>query len=103
GVAIVPTLVNTAAFPQLAEAGTKYPRWSEHMLRLHERRYETVRAAYDAGIPVFAGTDAGGSLAHGLVPAEVAELVTAGLPADAAISAATWGARSWLGRPGLEE
>ena len=33
------------------------------MRRLYERRYETVRAAYDAGIPVFTGTDAGGSLA----------------------------------------
>ena len=43
------------------------------------RRYDTVRAAYDAGIPVFTGTDAGGSLAHGLVAEEVAELVTAGL------------------------
>jgi imidazolonepropionase-like amidohydrolase len=103
GVAIVPTLVNTATFPQLAEGGVRYPRWSEHMLRLHERRYETVRAAYDAGIAVYTGTDAGGSLAHGLVAAEVAELVTAGIPAAEAVSAATWGARRWLGRPGLEE
>ena len=87
----------------MAEAGTKYPRWSEHMIRLHENRYETVRAAFDAGIPVFAGTDAGGSLAHGLVPAEVEELVTAGIPPADALSAATWGARRWLGRPGLEE
>ncbi len=50
------------------------------MRRLHARRYDTVRAAYDAGIPVFVGTDAGGSLPHGLVAEEVAELVRAGLP-----------------------
>jgi imidazolonepropionase-like amidohydrolase len=103
GVAIVPTLVNTATFPQLAAAGMKYPRWSAHMRRLYERRYETVRAAHDAGIPVFVGTDAGGSLPHGLVSAEVGELMTAGLPAKEALSAAVWGAREWLGRPGLEE
>lgn len=104
GVAIVPTLVNIATFPSLAKGGQeRYPRWSDHMRRLHERRYETVRAAYDAGIPVFAGTDAGGSLAHGLIAQEVGELVRAGIPARDALSAATWGARAWLGRPGLAE
>ncbi|MGV9403946.1 amidohydrolase family protein [Streptomyces sp. NPDC003667] len=104
GVAIVPTLVNIATFPRLAAGGErKYPRWSAHMRRLHERRYDTVRGAHDAGIPVYVGTDAGGSLAHGLVAAEVAELVTAGIPPVRAVAAASWSARAWLGRPGLEE
>ncbi|EYT80411.1 MULTISPECIES: amidohydrolase family protein [unclassified Streptomyces] len=104
GVAIVPTLVNIATFPSLAAGGEgKFPRWSAHMRRLHERRYDTVRAARDAGIPVYVGTDAGGSLPHGLVAAEVAELVKAGIPPVEALSATAWGARSWLGRPGLEE
>ncbi|WP_330329763.1 amidohydrolase family protein [Streptomyces sp. NBC_00536] len=104
GVAIVPTLVNIATFPKLATGGeAKFPRWSAHLRRLHERRYDTVRSAYDAGVPVYVGTDAGGSLPHGLVAAEVAELVKAGIPASAALSATAWGARAWLGRPGLEE
>ncbi|MFD8262228.1 amidohydrolase family protein [Streptomyces griseoluteus] len=104
GVAIVPTLVNIATFPDLAAGGDdKYPRWSAHMRRLHERRYDTVRDAYDAGIPVYVGTDAGGSLPHGLVAAEVAELVTAGIPPVEALAATSWAARAWLGRPGLEE
>ncbi|MER6278287.1 amidohydrolase family protein [Streptomyces sp900105245] len=104
GVAIVPTLVNIATFPHLAAGGeSRFPAWSAHMRRLHERRYDTVRGAYDAGIPVYVGTDAGGSLAHGLVAAEVAELVTAGIPPVQAVSATSWGARAWLGRPGLEE
>lgn len=104
GVAIVPTLVNIATFPALAAGGdTKFPRWSDHMRRLHARRYDTVRSAYDAGVPVFVGTDAGGSLAHGLVAQEVAELVKAGIPPLDALSATTWGARQWLGRPCLEE
>ncbi|MFG1810194.1 amidohydrolase family protein [Streptomyces sp. NPDC049040] len=104
GVAIVPTLVNIATFPRLADSGqAKFPRWSDHLRRLHARRHETVRNAYDAGIAVYAGTDAGGSLPHGMIAAEVEELVTAGLPVEAALSAATWGAREWLGRPGLTE
>ncbi|MFE3601059.1 amidohydrolase family protein [Streptomyces sp. NPDC059096] len=104
GVAIVPTLVNIATFPALAAGGQeKFPRWSAHMNRLYERRYDTVRAAHDAGIPVFVGTDAGGGLAHGLVADEVTELTKAGIPPLEALSAATWRARTWLGRPSLEE
>jgi imidazolonepropionase-like amidohydrolase len=104
GVAIVPTLVNIATFPQLAADGdAKYPRWSAHMRRLHERRYETVRDAYDAGVPVFAGTDSGSALPNGLLAAEVSELVRAGIPVTEAISSACWGARDWLGRPGIAE
>ncbi|MGP4003932.1 amidohydrolase family protein [Streptomyces sp. 8N706] len=104
GVAIVPTLVNIATFPRLADGGeSKFPLWSDHMRRLHARRYDTVRAAYDAGIPVYVGTDAGGSLPHGLIGAEVAELVRAGIPAVEALSATAWDAREWLGRPGLSE
>ncbi|OIJ66122.1 amidohydrolase family protein [Streptomyces mangrovisoli] len=104
GVAIVPTLVNIATFPELAAGGdARFPRWSAHMRRLHERRYDTVRNAYDAGIPVYVGTDAGGHLPHGLVAGEVRELVTAGIPPVQALAATTWAARRWLGRPGLEE
>ncbi|OON74053.1 amidohydrolase family protein [Streptomyces tsukubensis] len=104
GVAIVPTLVNIATFPRLAEGGAaKFPRWSAHMRRLHERRYDTVRAAYDAGVPIYAGTDAGGGLPHGLVAAEVEQLTRAGIPPLRALAMATWEAREWLGRPGLDE
>jgi imidazolonepropionase-like amidohydrolase len=104
GVAIVPTLVNIATFPRIADSGeARFPAYAAHMRALHARRYATVAAAYEAGVPVFTGTDAGGSLPHGLIAAEVAELVRAGLPPLAALSAATWGARAWLGRPGLTE
>jgi len=54
-------------------------------------------------VRVYCGTDAGGSLPHGLVAQEVAELVAAGLPAPDALTAASWGARAWLGSPALEE
>jgi imidazolonepropionase-like amidohydrolase len=104
GVAIVPTLINIDRFPHYAEAGAeKFPRYATHMRALHARRYETIRAAYEAGIAIYAGTDAGGSLPHGLIAGEVVELVRAGIPATEALEAACWRARAWLGRPGLTD
>jgi imidazolonepropionase-like amidohydrolase len=104
GIAIVPTLVNIAQFPAIAEpAKAKFPGYHRHMLDLHERRYATIGAAHEAGVPIYVGTDAGGSLPHGLVGAEMVELTKAGMSNLDAISAATWGAREWLGRPGLVE
>ncbi|AEH10833.1 MULTISPECIES: amidohydrolase family protein [Protofrankia] len=104
GVAIVPTLVNIATFEGIAAGAVeKFPAYSAHMRALHARRYDTVRQAHEAGIPIYVGTDAGGSLPHGLVADEVAELVRAGLPPVAALSAATWAARAWLGFAGLAE
>ena len=104
GVPVVPTLVNTANFPAFAEVGQdRFPVYAAHMIRLYEQRYRTVAAAYEAGVPIFVGSDAGGTLPHGLVAREVAELVRAGLPPTSALDAACWGARSWLRRPALEE
>ncbi len=103
-VAVVPTLVNIATFPSIAAtAEAKFPVYAKHLRDLHARRYVTVRAAFDAGVPVYAGTDAGGSLAHGLIVDEVLELTVAGLPPVDALAAACWGARAWLGRDGLTE
>ena len=101
GIAIVPTLVNIDTFPGIAGAAEgKFPTYAAHLRDLHARRYETVAAAHDAGVPIYLGTDAGGSLPHGLVAAEAAELVKAGLSVAEVLDAATWGARRWLGRPG---
>jgi imidazolonepropionase-like amidohydrolase len=104
GIAIVPTLINTARLPEMAAPGRdKFPTYYAHMIDLHRRRYETVAAAHDAGIPIFLGTDAGSSLPHGLVAEEAADLVNAGLSTVEALAAGTWAAREWLGRPGIEE
>jgi imidazolonepropionase-like amidohydrolase len=50
-------------------------------------------------VPIYAGTDAGGVLPHGLIAAEVVELAALGLSAEDALGAASWRARDWLGRP----
>ena len=104
GIAIVPTLVNIENFPAFADAGAaKFPTYADHMRDLYARRYATIGAAYEAGVPIYVGTDAGGSLPHGLVAAEVAQLVTAGMSRLDALAATTWAARDWLGREGLTE
>ena len=97
GVAIVPTLVNIDNFPSFAAAGAeKFPTYAEHMLALHRGSRRNVAEAYEAGVPVYAGTDAGGTLPHGLAAKEALELAAAGLPTEAAVGAASWDARRYL-------
>ncbi|MCV2488953.1 amidohydrolase family protein [Geodermatophilus sp. YIM 151500] len=104
GTAVVPTLLNVANFPRFAEAGEqRFPTYASTMRRLHASAGAVVRAAHDAGVPVFAGTDAGGGIRHGVIADEVRALHQAGLPAEAALAAASWSARAWLGLPCIEE
>lgn len=103
-VAIVPTLVNIANFLDIAaSAEMKFPVYAKHLRELHARRHATIGAAHEAGISIYAGTDAGSRVPHGLIAREILELVKAGLSTTVAISSATWAARSWLGRDGLSE
>jgi imidazolonepropionase-like amidohydrolase len=101
GTALVPTLINIETFPGIADRASRYPTYAAHMRELHRTARDVVRTAYEAGVPVFAGTDAGGGIAHGRIADEVAALHAAGLPAADALGAASWRAREWLSRPGL--
>jgi imidazolonepropionase-like amidohydrolase len=105
GTALVPTRVQLDNFPGYADAGeARFPLYAAHMRALHARCDETLRSAYDAGVPIYVGTDAGGVLPHGLVGREVLALhEQVGLPAATALAAATWAARDWLGYPGPQE
>jgi imidazolonepropionase-like amidohydrolase len=101
GVALVPTVVNLENFPHFAAAGReRFPGYADHMMRLHAGRKETIRAAYEAGVQIYAGTDAGGGLPHGLVADEVRGLADYGLTPHDALGAASWRAREWLGLDG---
>lgn len=55
-------------------------------------------AAAEAGVTLLAGTD---SRPHGRIADEVRALAAAGVPAHAALAAASWSARAYLGLPGL--
>jgi imidazolonepropionase-like amidohydrolase len=100
-VALVPTVRQLENFPGYAAAGeAKFPKYAEHMRALFARRRETIGAAHEAGVAIYAGTDAGGVLPHGLIGEEVLELTTYGLGAEEALGAASWRAREWLGLDG---
>ena len=99
GVALVPTLINLENFPSFADAGeARFPAYARHMRALHARRLATITAAIEAGVPVYAGTDAGGSISHGLVGTEIGLLAELG-GAEFALGAGSWRAREWLGAP----
>ncbi|WP_406231539.1 amidohydrolase family protein [Nocardia sp. NBC_01009] len=102
GTALVPTLVNIDTFPEIADNAAKFPTYAAHMRDLHRRVRTTVANAHDAGVPIFAGTDAGGSIRHGRIADEIAALSEAGLSTHDALGAASWNARAWLRRPSIE-
>lgn len=60
-----------------------------------------IRRAHELGVRILAGTDAGMN-PHGVVAHEIRLLHAFGLPAEAALAAGSWGAREYLGIPGVE-
>ena len=100
--ALVPTLINLENFPGIADAATRYPTYAAHMRDLYARSYRRFAAAREAGVPVYAGTDAGSMIKHGRIAEEVEALKGIGMSATEALGAACWDARRWLGRPGLD-
>jgi imidazolonepropionase-like amidohydrolase len=103
GTALVPTLINIDTFPDIAESATKYPTYAKHMRALHAKVRSTVGAAVEAGVRVYAGTDAGGGIRHGRIADEITALAGAGLSPTDAIGAASWRAREWLGWQAVAE
>ncbi len=104
-ISLVPTVMQIAKFPQYAEAGgAKFPAYAAHMTDLHARQRDTIMAAYEAGVPLFAGSDGGGISRHGNLAGEVIAMAGLGMPAEYALGAASWRAREWLGwNAGLDE
>ncbi|MET7491273.1 amidohydrolase family protein [Streptomyces sp900116325] len=96
----------TAFVPTLSVFGAEADRWRaaepsarrDWWLAGWEGMLPNIRAAQEAGVTVLAGTD---SFPCGTVASEVEWLVRAGLSAEAALGAASWTARAWLGLPGL--
>jgi imidazolonepropionase-like amidohydrolase len=103
GTALIPTLINIETFPDIAAKAEKYPRYAGHMRALHARAGTAVAAAVEAGVPVYAGTDAGGGIRHGRIVDEIVALHRVGMSPERAIAAASWSARSWLGWSGVGE
>jgi imidazolonepropionase-like amidohydrolase len=104
GTALVPTMINIRTFGSIADqARAKFAGYADHMLALRDRFPSVVCAAHEAGVPIYVGTDAGGSVRHGLAAEEMLLLHEAGIPAPDVLASASWRAREWLGFPGLVE
>jgi imidazolonepropionase-like amidohydrolase len=103
GTALVPTLINIETFPDIAAGAGKYPRYAAQMTDLHARVRDTVGKAIEAGIPIYAGTDAGGGIGHGRIVDEIIALHETGMTTEQALAAASWHARGWLGWSGIQE
>jgi len=103
GTALVPTMINIENFPGFADAATRFPVYAAHMRDLYARCKQRIGAAHEAGVPIYAGTDAGGLMAHGLIAGEVEALKGIGMTPTEALGAACWQARKWLGRSALAD
>jgi imidazolonepropionase-like amidohydrolase len=102
--ALVPTMINIRTFGKIADnARGKFDDYADHMIAMRDRFPSVVLAAHEAGVPIYVGTDAGGGIRHGLAAEEMLYLHEAGIPAVDVLAAASWGAREWLGFPGLVE
>jgi imidazolonepropionase-like amidohydrolase len=104
GTALVPTLINIDRFDEFAaQADEKFPAYAAHMRRLGAGFASVIGAAHEAGVPIYVGTDAGGGIGHGRVVDEMLRLRESGLSTMEVLRAGSWGARDWLGFPGLVE
>jgi imidazolonepropionase-like amidohydrolase len=104
GVPVVPTLLQVGNFAAFAAQGeARFPAYARRMRAMFERRHEQVLAMWEAGVQLLIGTDAGGEVGHGELPAECLALQRAGIPDLDVLAAASWRAREFLGVPGIEE
>lgn len=93
---VTPTLLQVGRFSQIADQGHRYPLFARQMRAMGERRYDHVAHMVEAGVKLLVGTDAGGTIEHGRIADECAELVAAGVPAPRVMDAVTWQARAFL-------
>ncbi|MDO5494193.1 MAG: amidohydrolase family protein [bacterium] len=104
GIPVTPTLLNIDQFTSYAAAGAaKFPAYAEQMMGMYERREEQVRAFVEAGVQLLPGSDSGGVLEHGIMPAELLRWQEAGIDPARVIEFATWQARRFLGAGALGE
>ena len=97
GTALTPTLTVITGSLERAMSRPDGPRkdWYVGGASVHG---QLCAAAAEAGVTVLAGTD---SRPHGRVADEIRALAAAGVPAHDALAAGSWGARAYLGLPGL--
>jgi imidazolonepropionase-like amidohydrolase len=103
GIAWVPTLSPDHADVvfEFASAMGATPQTAAWMRATVAAQPAMTARAHDAGVLVLAGTDAG-QIPHGMLVEQIRYLADGGMPVTAAIGAASWTARRYLGLPGLD-
>lgn len=100
-IALVPTLIQVENFPQIADGADRFPVYQANMRALYARAGEVFAAAREAGVAIYAGTDAGGFVEHGRIVDEVEALTSIGATPLEALAASSTAPRAWLGVDGL--
>ena len=95
-IGLVPTLIQVENFPSIADGAHRFSEYQKHMRKLHADAPKTFAAAVEAGVDIYAGTDAGGFVEHGRIVDEVIALSGIGFTRRQALDAACAGAREWL-------
>ena len=103
GIVLVPTMISmggwlAGALNQIGVPDNQIENAGDAVANQAER----VRAAWEAGVTLLAGTDAS-AVAHGLVGDEIRLLMATGMDVSDALAAGSWRARTYLGLPGIEE
>lgn len=101
--ALVPTFNVWVTFHDVVRAARSH-RFRDWFRGAYARLGPVVRAAHEA-VTLLAGTDSDATavLPHGRVADEVRHLAATGIPPEAAVGAASWTARSFLGLPCIEQ
>ncbi|MDY6810267.1 MAG: amidohydrolase family protein [Actinomycetota bacterium] len=102
-IALVPTLIQVENFPGIADGADRFPTYQANMRKLYENAGAVFAAAREAGVPMFAGTDAGGFVEHGRIVDEIDAMAAVGFGARAALYAASVAPREWLGAGVLDD
>ncbi|MFT3662784.1 MAG: amidohydrolase family protein [Gordonia sp. (in: high G+C Gram-positive bacteria)] len=100
-IALVPTLIQVENFPGIADGADRFPVYQANMRKLYETSGAVYAAAREAGVALYAGTDAGGFVAHGRIVDEVQALTGIGFSPLEALAAASCTPREWLGVEGI--
>ncbi|MGW0037150.1 amidohydrolase family protein [Gordonia sp. NPDC003376] len=95
-IALVPTMIQVENFPGIADGADRFPTYAANMRSLHARAAQTFSAAREAGVAIYAGTDAGGFVEHGRIVDEIDALTGIGMSTREAIAAASTAPRQWL-------
>ena len=96
-IALVPTLIQVENFPSIADGADRFPTYQANMRALYRNAESVFAAAREAGVTMFAGTDAGGFVEHGRIVDEIEALAAIGAGAAAALEMASIAPRRWLG------